>query len=178
MFSCSRTWFAVALLAAGFLAPSPASAQLASGQKNFGAHVGLSGVGSAPTLGVSGEVAYSDRISVGAWADTWSYGESYAIGTGSYRWDVRYVALAGNSAYHFPIEDHPKLDPFVGVSLGYFVVSTQGSGTGGIAYAGDSSRMFVGGFGGVRYAFRERLSGVARLGFGASHLTLGVDYRL
>lgn len=178
MYSHSLRWFAAAVLAVGILSPSSASAQLASGQKNFGAHVGLSGVGAAPTLGVSGELAYSDRISVGAWADTWSYGESYTAGAGSYRWDVRYVALAGTSAYHFPIEGQPKLDPFVGVSVGYFLVSTQGSGTGGLAYAGDSSRMFFGGFGGLRYAFRERVSGVARLGFGASHLTLGVDYRL
>jgi hypothetical protein len=178
MWSSRIGWTVAAFLAASVLSAAPAGAQFAAGQRHLGAHLGLSGVGSAPALGVSGEVAYTDRISVGGWADTWSYGESYSAGSGSYRWDVRYVALAGTGAYHFPVEDHPKLDPFAGVSLGYFIVNTEGSGTGGVLYSGDASRLFMGGFGGVRYAFRERVAGVARVGFGASYLTLGVDYRL
>jgi hypothetical protein len=178
MWSSRSIWIVVALVAGSVFAAPQGAAQLASGQKNVGAHVGLSGVGSAPALGVSGEMAYSDRISLGAWADTWSYGEAYTFVGGDYRWSIRYIALAGTGAYHFPIEAHPKLDPFAGVALGYFIVNSSGSGSGGLIYSGDASRVFLGGFGGVRYSFRERLSGVARLGFGASHLTLGVDYKL
>lgn len=178
MHTSPRRWFIVAILAASVLSPSAMHGQFAAGQKNLGVHVGLSGVGTAPSFGVNGDLAFSDRVSVGAWADTWGYGESLSIGSDSYRWDVRYIALAGTSAYHFPIDDQPKLDPFVGVSVGYFIVSAEGSGAGGIVYGGDSSRAFVGGFAGIRYAFRERLNGVARAGFGASHLTLGLDYRL
>ena len=37
---------------------------------------------------------------------------------------------------------------------------------------------FLGGYGGVRYSFKPSLSGVARVGFGASYLTLGVDYKM
>jgi hypothetical protein len=168
----------VALSLIGLLFAPAAEAQFEQGQRRVGVHVGLSGVGSAASIGASGEVAYTDRISVGAWADTWSYGESYAVIGDRYSWDVRYIAVAGTGAYHFPIEGQPKLDPFAGLSLGYFIVNTEASGPFGVSYTGDSSRIFFGGFGGVRYSFQERLSGEARLGFGASHLTLGLSYRL
>ena len=166
------------VVVAGLALPGAAAAQFDTGQKYLGVHVGMSGVGSAPAFGVSGEMAYNDRISLGAWADTWSYGEDFATGLGAYSWNVRYIALAGTGAYHFPIESTPKLDPFLGLALGYFVVSTSAEGAGGVDYAGDASRIFLGGFGGARYFFKENLSGVARVGFGASYLTLGLDVKL
>lgn len=169
----------VAVLAAVAAAlPGDVSAQFGAGQKYLGVHMGMSGVGSAPAIGISGELAYNERISLGAWADTWSYGEDYATSVGPYSWDVRYIALAGTGAYHFPIESTPKLDPFIGLALGYFVVSTSTDGPGGVIYSGDASRMFFGGFGGARYFFRNNLSGVVRAGFGASYLTVGVDFGL
>jgi hypothetical protein len=165
-------------LAASLIGPAGAEAQYAMGQKYLGVHIGVSGVGSTAALGVNGEISYNDRISIGAWADTWSYGEDFATGLGAYSWNVRYIALAGTGAYHFPIESTPKLDPFLGLALGYFVVSTSAEGAGGVDYAGDASRIFLGGFGGARYFFKENLSGVARVGFGASYLTLGLDVKL
>ena len=127
---------------------------------------------------MSGEIAYNDRIAIGAWADTWGYGESYATSVGNYDWNVRYVALAGTGAYHFPIKSTPRLDPFLGLALGYFMVSSKAEGLSGVTYAGDASRIFLGGFGGARYFFNDSMSGVARAGFGASYLTLGVDFRI
>ena len=157
-------------------APDQVAAQFGAGQKYLGVHVGMSGVGSTAAIGLSGEMAYNDRISLGAWADTWSYGEDLATSVGAYSWDVRYVAVAGTGAYHFPIESTPKLDPFIGLALGYFVVSSSTKGPAGVAYTGDASRMFLGGFGGARYFFKDNLSGVVRAGFGASYLTVGVDF--
>src|SRR5690606_12122872 len=90
-----------AVIAAGLALPGGAAAQYGAGQKYRGVHVGMSGVGSTAAIGVSGEMAYNDRISLGAWADTWSYGEDFATGLGSYSWNVRYIALAGTGAYHF-----------------------------------------------------------------------------
>jgi hypothetical protein len=69
----------MAVSAALFLALSTnARAQFGVGQKYLGAHVGLSGVGSAAALGVNGEVAYNENIGIGAWFDTWSYGYDYS----------------------------------------------------------------------------------------------------
>ena len=163
---------------AAVLPVSEATAQFGQGQRSVGAHVGLSGVGAAPALGVSGELAYTDRIALGGWLDTWSHGESIATSDGRYRWDSRYLSLAGTGAYHFPVEEHPKWDPFLGLALGYFIVSTSAEGPSGMSSGAGASRMFLGGFGGVRYTFADRLRVIARAGFGASYLTFGIDYRL
>jgi hypothetical protein len=160
------------------IAAAPAEAQFAQGQKYLGAHLGLSGVGSSASIGVNGEVAYNDRIAIGAWADTWGYGDDIGTVAGNYSWDIRYIALAGTGSYHFPIASNPKIDPFLGLALGYYIVSTNADGFDGISYSGDASRVFLGGYGGARYFFKETLGGVARLGFGASYLTVGVDFRM
>ncbi len=168
-----------ALVVAGFLAPGSAAGQFATSDRWLGGHVGLSGVGSAPAFGVNGEVGYRENIGIGAWIDTWSYGESFGSTGGSVEWNVRYVSIAGTGAYHFPLENSPNLDPFLGLALGYFVVSSSArSSVGGVTYGGDASRIFLGGFGGLRYLFKENLAGLARLGFGASYLTVGVDFKM
>ena len=174
----TRMLLTTLLAIAASLIAVEASAQFQQGQKSVGAHLGLSGVGAAPALGVSGELAYSDRLALGGWVDTWSHGESVGTSQGRYRWNSRYLSLAGTGAYHFPVEEHPKWDPFLGLAVGYFVVSTSADGPSGVSADAAASRMFLGGFGGVRYSFAERLRGVARAGFGASYLTIGIDYRL
>jgi hypothetical protein len=178
MLTSRKMWAAVAIALAVLALPRSAAAQFGANTKFLGAHVGVSGVGSATAIGVSGELAYNERISIGAWADTWSYGESVGTALGEYSWDIRYIAIAGTGSYHFPIKSSPKWDPFVGLALGYYVVSSEARGFGGVTYDGDASRIFLGGFGGARYFFNPRLSGVARLGFGAAYLTLGVDMKL
>ncbi len=147
-------------------------------QKYIGAHVGMSGVGSTANYGLNGEVSYNEHIAIGGWVDTWSYGESFGGLGGTYDWTVRYIAIAGTGAYHFAIKSNPRVDPFAGAALGYYIVSTSTSATGAGSYSGSASRMFLGAYGGVRYFFTPSLGGVARVGFGSSYLTLGLDYRL
>ncbi len=166
-------WMLSALVIGVGTLTSQAEAQFAPKQRFLGAHVGLSGVGSAAAFGVNGEVAYSDRIGIGAWVDTWSYSSSFVGGD----WSVRYIALAGTGAYHFPVKSNPKIDPFLGVAVGYFVVNTS-TDVNGVDYGGSGSRIFAGGFGGARYLFQPNLAGVARLGFGASYLTIGIDFKM
>lgn len=161
------------LVVGAFAMPGDAHAQYTKGQKFLGAHVGIGAVGSGTAIGVQGEVFRSERLAFGAAIDRWSYGEDIGI----YDWDVSYTAVAGTGTYHFKLENNPKLVPFLGAAIGYFVVSTSTSVSGG-TYSGDDSRLFFGGFGGTRYFFSDRLAGVARLGFGASSLTLGVDFKM
>lgn len=170
--------FTLILLFTTLLLPASAAAQFGADQTYVGAHIGMSGVGSTAAFGVNGEVAYNDRITFGGWADTWSYGESFGSALGQYSWDVRYIALAATGAYHFPIESNTRIDPFLGVAIGYFIVNTEARGFDGVSYGGDASRIFAGGFAGSRYFFKPNLAGVARVGFGASYLTLGVDFKL
>lgn len=166
------------LAVAPIVGPIEAEAQFDADQRYLGAHVGLSGVGSAPSFGLSGEISYNENIGLGGWMDTWSYGQSFSgIGGGS--WDVRYLAIGGTGAWHFPVESNPKLDPFVGLGLGYFIVNTSWDGGGTtVSYSGDSSRIFLDGFAGLRYHFRPNLSGVVRAGASVSYLTLGLDYKI
>ena len=155
--------------------PTHVAAQFGAGQRYVGAHVGLSGVGSAPAFGVNGEIAYNENIGIGAWLDTWSYGQTFT-GLGGGDWNIRYVAIAGTGAWHFNVESVPKLDPFVGVGVGYFVVSNSWEGSGTIgSFSGSGSRIFVDGFAGVRYKLNENLSGDVRAGANASYLTVGID---
>ena len=167
-------------LAVALAAPLGAAGQTFGKSQHFlGAHVGMSGVGSTAAYGVNGELAYNEHIGIGAWADTWSYGQSFGTALGGYDWNVRYIAVAGTGAYHFTVKKQPKVDPFLGAALGYYVVSTsvKGAGVGG-TYGGSGSRMFLGGFGGARYFFKPTIAGVARVGFGADYLTLGVDWKM
>jgi len=172
----------VFILALGVLAFTalhrPVAAQFDADSRHGGFHLGMSGVGSTAAIGAQGEVALNENVSVGAWLDTWSYGQNFNVLGSNIDWNVRYVALAATGAYHFPIESQPKLDLYAGGALGYFVVSTSTSGTGSGAFTGSGSRVFFGAHGGARYWFKESMAGLAQLGIGASYLTIGMDFGL
>lgn len=146
---------------------SVASAQYESGRKFVGPHIGLSGVGSAPSIGAQFEVAMDGRLGIGGFVDYWSYD----FGNSFENAGVSYIALGATGSYHFEIDDD-KWDPFVGLALGYFVVSWDDD----LGDTGASSRIFLGGQGGVRYFFKDNIAFVARAGFGASYLSVGVDF--
>ena len=171
-----RLVVALALLAGATL-PTPGHSQFNSDSRHGGFHLGVSGVGSTAAIGLQGEVALTENVSVGGWVDTWSYGQTFGVVGSTIDWDVRYIAFAATGAYHFPIESQPKLDLFAGGALGYFIVRTSASGTTGV-FTGDGSRLFCGAHGGARYWFNEKLAGLAQLGVGASYLTLGLDFAL
>lgn len=165
------------LVVASMTLASAADAQFTEGGRYAGFHLGMSGVGSTASVGVQGQIAINERISVGGWIDTWSYGQSYTFLGSSTEWNTRYFAIAGTGSYHFPIANKPKLDPFVGLSLGYYVVNATTSASSG-TFTGSGSRVFLGGQAGGRYFFRENMSALALVGFGASYLTLGMDFGL
>jgi len=151
--------------------------------KFIGVHVGASAYGSTASFGANVELPYNDRIGIGAWVDYWSWGGSSGNGFGNYDWDYKYIALAGTGAYHFPIESNPKLDPYVGLGVGYFIVSYDCSfAGGGVNFDCDAgakaSRIFIGGFGGLRYGFSDKVAANIRAGFGSAYLTLGLDFKM
>ncbi|MFN2317396.1 MAG: hypothetical protein ABR551_11885 [Gemmatimonadales bacterium] len=141
-------------------------AQYEPGRKFLGPRIGLSGVGGAPAFGAQFEVAREDRIGIGALVDYWSYNSGAGFGSVG----VSYLALGATGSYHFEVED-TRWDPFVGLALGYFVVSWDDQFAGAAA-----SRLFLGGQGGVRYFFKETTAFVARAGFGASYISVGIDF--
>jgi hypothetical protein len=144
---------------------SAVSAQWESGKWFAGPHIGLSGVGSTISFGAAAEKGYNKNIGIGAVVDYWSYGES--------SFDYSYFSLAAMGNYHFIVTD-TKIDPFLGLGLGYYVVSVD---CGGFDDLCDASRIFLAGNAGVRYWFRPTLAGVARVGLGHGLLNLGVEWK-
>jgi len=155
------------------LAPQWSAAQWAGGNTYGGPAVSLSGVGTAPVIEGHIERANGSNLGLGGFVAYWSYGE---VGPGV-SLDYTYVAVGGTGTYHFPIETQERLDPFVGLSLGYYIVSVDGSGAYGDFFDVGASRIFLGAFGGVRYFLTPKVALVGRVGFGSTHLSAGVDFR-
>lgn len=125
-----------------------------------------------PRAGI--EVGVTDEISVGgsvaySGAKYTYYNANYY----TYKYNAWFIALRG--AYHFDL-DNKKLDPYLGASLGYVVVSV--SGDGGYGYNIGSGAGY-GAFGGVRYYVKPNLGLNAELGYSSfSFLNIGVSFRL
>lgn len=166
------TTFLAAFVVASFA--STASAQFEN-QKNYaGAHIGLSGVGSALTLGLDYERGITDIgqvgpgiIGLGGLFDYYSYSYFETV-------KVTYIDLGVSGMYHFVL-DNKKLDPFVGLVLGYEITSWSNTFYG---YVEPSVGGFtLGGSAGIRYFLNDNWALQARVGFGFYILAVGVDYK-
>lgn len=99
-------------------------------------------------------------------------------------WDssVKYIPLGATANYHFPLENK-KIDPFVGIGLGYQIVSTSCNYTGaGFSYdcgsgSYNSSLYFIGRAGG-QYHVNQNVGIYADVGAGAATLSIGAMWRL
>lgn len=155
------------------LCASLGNAQYEKGKNFLGPHLGLSGIGSTFTIGADYEYGVTENIGVGGLFDYWSYDfSSFGFSSG---YSYKYITIGGTGSYHFMMDDK-KWDPFVGLALGYYIVSVT-TPAGGISTGLDVSRLFLGGQGGVRYFFTPKLAGQARVGFGAYILAVGVDFK-
>jgi opacity protein-like surface antigen len=125
-----------------------------------------------PRAGI--EVGITDEISVGgsiAYSGAkYSY---YSLDEYTYKYNAWFIALRG--AYHFDVENE-KLDPYLGASIGYVVVSVKGEGN--YAY-GVASGTGYGAFGGVRYYLKKNFGLNGELGYTSfSFLSLGISLKL
>ncbi|MGQ0647433.1 MAG: outer membrane beta-barrel protein [Gemmatimonadaceae bacterium] len=142
------------------------------GYMDIGPTIGLGGIGSAG-------VAFGGRIEKGIKAlpdmgdgmlgieasiDIYSY--DYVVGH-----SFRYIPIGVTANYHFNVKSNRKIDPFLGLGLGYLTVSTSFGGT----YGNGSGIYFIG-RAGVRYFMKERLALYADAGAGAATLNAGVTF--
>jgi hypothetical protein len=153
----------MAVVIAVLFSSSAVSAQWETGKWFAGPHIGLSGVGSTISFGAGLEKGYNKNIGIGGLVDYWSYGV-----TG---FDYSYFSLAALGSYHFTLTD-TKLDPFLGLGLGYYVVSVDCG-----SFDCDGSRIFLAGQAGIRYFFKPTMAGVARVGTGAGYLSAGIEWK-
>ena len=76
--------------------------------------------------------------------------------------------------YHFVIKSNPKIDPFIGLGLGYATWSWDGDT---FDTFDDSGIDFVGNAG-IRYYFTSKMAGYADVGTGATTINLGIMFKL
>lgn len=165
---------AILIALASFAKPAMAQEGFRLGYTDVGATIGVGGIGSASVaLGVRAERAFRSvpdlgdgLIGIQAGIDYYSWGEP------GFKWT--YIPIGATANYHFKLENG-KLDPFVGVGLGYSIVSCDFSGFGDLC--ANSSLYFIGRAGG-RYFLNDKMALYGDVGAGAATLNLGVTMRV
>lgn len=119
---------------------------------------GFGGLG----FGGSFEHGFSDIISAGGSVDYLGLGTSYGSGS------LLYVAARGSFHAGELLKAGDKLDPYIGLGLGYLSWPGTGFGTSGVFFQGHI---------GARYWFSNNLGGVAEVGAGAAALKVGLTFK-
>lgn len=134
-----------------------------------------SGSVTLPPLSVSYEKAVTDKISVGGILGYSSSQYTYKFGGSAYRWKYSYILIGARGNYHFATSE--KLDPYVGLTLGYNIVSVKSPGQ-IQGYSAKGSALLFGGQIGANYYFSTNTGAFAELGYGIGVLTIGLTFRL
>jgi hypothetical protein len=172
----------VAVAAGVAFAAQPASAQAFKvGQTDIGPVIGLGGIhGANIAFGGRFERGFKQVPDLGngiiglmVGVDYYSWGDSF----GGFGWNWTYIPIGATANYHFQLTDNDKLDPFVGLGLGYYVISCDYPGTGFDPCGGASTLYFIGRVGG-RYNFSERGAFYAEAGTGTALINAGFLLRL
>jgi hypothetical protein len=101
---------------------------------------------------------------------------SWSTGNSLFNYSVKYIPIGVTANYHFNIAGQPKFDPFVGLGLGYNVVTCSGNfGNIGCGY---SSGIYFVGRAGARYFFAPKMAGYADVGAGGATLNVGLMFKL
>lgn len=172
----------VALIATTLSAQSPAPSSGATryfdvGYTAIGPVVGLGGIGGA-SLAFGGRFERAVKalpdlgdgiLGIGVDADFYQYSSSYLGGSSS----VTYIPFGVSANYHFR-PDNVKWDPFLGLGLGYSMVTVSGGG----ASASEMSGIYVIARGGVRYFWSKQSALQVDAGAGAAALSVGVLFKL
>jgi hypothetical protein len=135
------------------------------------------GVGYIYGLGVAGsaELGVVDDVSVGVIAGFSRYSFGYAFSN----YSSNYLLVGGRGSYHLGTIlagagiKLDKIDPYIGVSAGFQKYFYGGDLS---YYAGRTGNIFLGGHGGVRYQYKEKLGFFVEGGTPFS--TIGITFKL
>ncbi len=143
---------------------------------DIGPVIGLGGIGSAGlSFGGRFERAIKALPNLGDGilalqlsADYYSYSNTFA--TVGYKF--KYIPIGATANYHIKVNDS-KFDPFVGLGIGYAIVSSSYAGVGGSA----SAAYFIG-RAGLRYYMASGVALYGDVGAGAATLNAGLMFKL
>ena len=188
MFFKARSIFALTALAAtlgGVSHTAEAQAKPAGftlGYTDIGPAIGVGGLnGASATFGGRFEKAIkplpdfgNGLLGIQASFDYYSWSSSFV----GYSWSYRYIPIGVTANYHFKVQE-TKIDPFIGLGLGYNLVSCNYDGPGASSVGcGYSSGLYFIGRAGARYFFNPRMAAYGDVGTGAATLNLGVMFKL
>jgi len=176
----------IAMLAASFtlaaLGATSAAGQAKREAPNFG--VGYADIG--PALGLGGiggaSASFGGRFETGIKAlpemgngilgieASFDY---YSWSTPGY--SFKYIPLGVTANYHIKL-DEPKIDPFVGLGLGYRMITCDYNGIGGNVCS--NSAIYFIGRAGARYFFSPKMAAYGDVGAGAATLNVGLMFKL
>lgn len=172
-----RLLYGIAL--AGLAATVPLGAQSTErifkvGYTDIGGVIGLGNIGGAG-LSFGGRFERAIKalpdmgdgtLGIEASVDYWSYDESFL----NINYGYTYIAFGGTANYHFNVKTNPKVDPFLGLGLGFSSVSTD--------FVDASSGIYFIGRAGIRYFYRPNMALYADAGAGASTINLGLTFKI
>jgi hypothetical protein len=171
----ARLWEVTLVLASCLILPRLAVAQsFGVGSIEVGPTVGLGSIDDA-SLAIGGRLE-------------WGYGDLQDLASGIvglqvavdyYSWsgagyDFSIVPVGIAASYHFVLGDD-RFDPFVGVGLGYSIVSCDGPASD--TDPCENSSLYLIGRAGLRYRFWRSVSLYADAGAGAAAVNVGVSLR-
>jgi hypothetical protein len=172
----SRVFHAAAILIAlaSFTQPAMAQQGFSLGYTDVGATLGIGGIGGASVaLGARFEHALRSVPDLGDGLIGLQAGVDYYSWSGpGFKWS--YIPIGATANYHFKLENK-KFDPFVGLGLGYSIVSCSYEGFDDLC--SNSGLYFIGRLGG-RYFFNDKMAFYGDIGEGAATLNVGVMMRV
>jgi hypothetical protein len=89
---------------------------------------------------------------------------------------AKFIPIGVTANYHFHL-DEPKIDPFVGLGLGYDIESCSFPGSSSFGCGFNSGIYFIG-RAGVRYFFAPAMAAYADVGAGGATLNVGIMFKL
>jgi hypothetical protein len=181
-----KAMLGLAIVAAMGLVAQSASAQRAGrpaaarqgygpGYMDIGPTAGFGGLGEASTaFGARFEMALKPLPSLGNGMLGLQIGATYASWSNQYA-SSKVIPIGVTANYHFRLADS-KIDPFVGLGLGYQIVTCTVEGLGSIG-CGSNEVYFIG-RAGVRYFLTPKLALYGDVGAGGATVNVGVMLKL
>ena len=146
-----------------------------AGYMDVGATVGFGGLGAANTaFGGRFEMALKPLPSLGNGMLGLQIGATYSSWSNEYA-SAKVIPIGVTANYHLRLADS-KIDPFVGLGLGYQIVSCSVEGLGSIG-CGSNEVYFIG-RAGVRYFLAPKLALYGDVGAGGATVNVGVMLKL
>jgi hypothetical protein len=102
---------------------------------------------------------------------------SWSANSADFSSSIKYIPIGVTANYHFKVSE-PKFDPFVGLGLGYNIVSCSYAGAFGSGNCGYNSGIYAIARAGARYFFSPSMAAYGDVGAGGATLNLGLMFKL